>query len=190
MDDKTDLRVIKTQNALIRALQSLLSEKSYEEITVTELCEKAETRKATFYQHFLDKDDLFTFMIQNLQETYETQHEKQYQDGDLKSFYAGIFSYTLDFLENHEAMVNKILEGRSKSRLMDLLTEQVFSDLKFHLIKDCRKGLLPFAPEYLASIFSGALIEAACYWIKNRERLSKEDAISQFVLIVSKAYEN
>ncbi len=188
MDDKIDLRIQKTQNSLIQALQQLLAQKNFDEITVTELCNKAQTRKATFYKHFMDKDDLFTFMIQNLQEEYESEHEKQYEDGDLNAFYSGILSYTLDFLEEHESMVDKILDGKSRSRLMDLISQQVFSDLKFHLIKDHKKGLLTFCPEYLASIFTGALVDGACYWIKNKDKLTKEDAVNQCLKIISSVY--
>ena len=40
MADKEDLRVQKTKTALFRAFYELLSEKSYESITVNELCER------------------------------------------------------------------------------------------------------------------------------------------------------
>ena len=189
MAEKTDLRIQKTHNSLINALQASLVEKNFDEITVTELCEKAQTRKATFYKHFIDKDDLFTFMIQNLQENYENEHQKQYENGDLKSFYSGIFSYALDFFETHEMMVNKILGSKSKNKLIDLLSDQVYSDLKFHLIKDHRKGILSYSPEYLASIFTGALVNSVCYWVRNKDKLNKIDAVNQFVDIVSKVYE-
>ena len=42
----------KTRSALTSALYDLLCPKSFDDITVTELCEKAVIRKATFYKHF------------------------------------------------------------------------------------------------------------------------------------------
>ena len=49
---KPDLRVQKTRSALTSALYDLLCQKSFDDVTVTELCEKAVIRKATFYKHF------------------------------------------------------------------------------------------------------------------------------------------
>ena len=55
MEKKLDLRVQKTRAALTSSLYSLLCEKGLNEITVTELCDRAMVRKATFYKHFADK---------------------------------------------------------------------------------------------------------------------------------------
>ncbi|MGN1295999.1 MAG: TetR/AcrR family transcriptional regulator [Bacilli bacterium] len=188
MVDKLDLRIKKTYKSLFKALQDLLCEKSFDEITVTELCEKAETRKATFYKHFADKSDLFVFMIQSLQENYEDLHSKEYNDGNSKAFYSGIICYTLDFLEEHEEMVLKIISSKAKWQLLDLLSEQVQYDLKYHLKIDYKNGLFKLSPNYLASIFTGALVEASCYWILHKNEFSKQEAVSQFLDLVTRIY--
>lgn len=48
MEKKTDLRVIKTCNKLGFALRDMLTERSFDDITVFDLCEKAGVRRATF----------------------------------------------------------------------------------------------------------------------------------------------
>ena len=63
MDKKLDLRTQKIYVALIKAFEELLQEKSFEEITINELCDQAQTRRATFYKHFSDKYDFFQFML-------------------------------------------------------------------------------------------------------------------------------
>lgn len=57
-----DQRIVKTNNALSEALFHLMETKLIENITVNEVCKKANVRRATFYQHFNDKYDLFAFM--------------------------------------------------------------------------------------------------------------------------------
>ena len=56
---KTDLRVIKTRRAINAALLDLLQKKSIDNITVTELSQKAEINKGTFYLHYADIYDLY-----------------------------------------------------------------------------------------------------------------------------------
>ena len=50
----TDRRIRRTKKNVYTALASLLFEKDIRNITVKELCEKADINKSTFYLHFLD----------------------------------------------------------------------------------------------------------------------------------------
>ena len=51
----------KTRGGLVNALCDLMSQKSLDDVTVTEICEKAVIRKATFYKHFGDKTELLVY---------------------------------------------------------------------------------------------------------------------------------
>ena len=52
MKKSTDIRVIKTQKALILALEELIHTKKLSCITITELCTKANINRNTFYYHY------------------------------------------------------------------------------------------------------------------------------------------
>lgn len=54
-----DKRIIKTKKHLYNTLLELLEEKPFDKITVTELCDRADTSRITFYTHYKDKKDLF-----------------------------------------------------------------------------------------------------------------------------------
>lgn len=53
-----DKRIIKTKNNIKRTLIKMLAETPFEDITVKELCERAETSRITFYTHYSDKNEL------------------------------------------------------------------------------------------------------------------------------------
>ena len=72
--------------------------------------------------------------------------------------------------------------------LIDLISQQAEYDRRIHLKEDARKGILQLSPELLAAIFTGALVQAACWWILNQKRLSKEDTVKQFTDIIMKFY--
>lgn len=57
-----DIRIAKTQKAIINAFLEIRSKKPIEKITVKELCEKAEINKSTFYTHFKDIYDLTEYL--------------------------------------------------------------------------------------------------------------------------------
>lgn len=56
---KTDRRILRTRNTLGEAIVALMQEKSFEEITVQEVLDRAGVGRSTFYTHYRDKDDLF-----------------------------------------------------------------------------------------------------------------------------------
>ncbi|MGN1076931.1 MAG: TetR/AcrR family transcriptional regulator [Candidatus Gallimonas sp.] len=188
MEKTLDLRIQKTHKALIRALQELLCEKDFDDITVVELCKRAEIRKATFYKHFGDKSGLFIFMLEELQNEYAEQNERDYRNGNSQAYYLGMFKYIVDFLEQHEKMILMILNSNSRWQLIDLLSKQAEYDLRIHLKEDAKKGILQSSPEFIATILTGALVQAACSWILNQNWLSKEEAIKQFTDLIMKVY--
>lgn len=57
---KRDRRLLRTKKAIISALIELLTEKDLSEITVTELTERAEINRKTFYLHYDRIEDIIT----------------------------------------------------------------------------------------------------------------------------------
>ena len=62
---KMDIRVIRTQEQLIASLVRLLADKSFEELSVSEICDNAQVHRATFYKHFNDKYEFLNFCFDN-----------------------------------------------------------------------------------------------------------------------------
>lgn len=61
-----DIRIQRTRKLLIQALTDLLVEKTFDEIRVKDICERAGVHRSTFYDHFEDKLHLLTYGIQDL----------------------------------------------------------------------------------------------------------------------------
>ena len=53
-----DRRIAKSRRALRGALVELMEERGYDALTVNDLCERADTSRGTFYNHFRDKESL------------------------------------------------------------------------------------------------------------------------------------
>jgi len=70
MERKTDLRVIKTRNAIKKAFKEMLCEMEPSKITVKELSERALIHRKTFYLHYSTIDALFEDMLRESIESY------------------------------------------------------------------------------------------------------------------------
>jgi len=67
-----DRRIQKTRRLLHDALLSLLHEKSYDDIVVKEILDRANVGRSTFYSHFRDKDDLLAGGVRDLLHSIRT----------------------------------------------------------------------------------------------------------------------
>lgn len=85
--EKTDMRVVRTRTLLKTALLELLAENSLEKITVMDICEKSMIHRATFYKHFEDKYQLFSYAIEDLTKTFVASYSHLVGAADIKDIF-------------------------------------------------------------------------------------------------------
>ncbi|OCT15909.1 TetR family transcriptional regulator [Paenibacillus pectinilyticus] len=59
-----DRRIKKNQEAIMKALLSLMAEKDFSKITINEIAERADVNRGTIYSHYMDKYDLLDACIE------------------------------------------------------------------------------------------------------------------------------
>ena len=59
---KEDARIIRTKRDLANALEELLQERNFDELSVKDITDKAMISKNTFYNNFQDKNELLNFL--------------------------------------------------------------------------------------------------------------------------------
>src|ERR1700686_4075388 len=74
---KVDRRVLRTRDALGDALVDLMHEKSFDDITVQQLLDRAGVGRSTFYVHYRDKDDLFLSDVEDFLELVSSALKRQ-----------------------------------------------------------------------------------------------------------------
>ena len=184
-----DLRIQKTHKALIQAFLKLLEEKRFENITVNEICDLAMVRRATFYKHFGDKYEFFTFMVQYIQQEFQNRTAKAIHDDNSIDPYVAIVQNTLDFLDTNETLVCSVMESNVYPILLIIVSEQIVRDVKQMFRDDESRGAeLLLSPDLMAQAYTGALINIARWWVKHKDRASKEDIIMQITKLISHLY--
>ena len=78
---KTDLRIVKSKKAIKDAFLMLIKEKGYNNITITEIADRALINRKTFYMHYETKQALYDEICNELidvldpESTMETLHK-------------------------------------------------------------------------------------------------------------------
>ena len=185
MEKKIYPRIIRTYKLLTDSLMELLSEKKFEDIQVAEICERATIRRATFYKHFGDKYELFTYMIKEIQEEFDKNNAMDYDANRPQTYYISMISQTFTFVEQNKVMITSIVNSSACHILMDLLAEQIELDARAKLKADEKRGaVLPGNPDYLAPILAGALTYMARWWVLHDWRPDKEKIINESIRLL------
>ncbi|MGY4674813.1 TetR/AcrR family transcriptional regulator [Ursidibacter arcticus] len=82
----SDLRTIKTHNAITNALIELLDEKPFEKIQAQEIIEKALINRTTFYRYYSGKSDLAGKLIKEVKAEYQTLLKQRFESDNLVRF--------------------------------------------------------------------------------------------------------
>jgi AcrR family transcriptional regulator len=102
---KADRRVLRTRDILGDALVELMHEKSFDEITVQQVLDRAGVGRSTFYTHYRDKDDLFLSDLEDFLEGFSTYLTRKGADVRRIAPVAELFSHLADMREFYAALV-------------------------------------------------------------------------------------
>lgn len=163
---KEDLRVIKTKKALSDAFIALLSQKHFEDITINELCDTAEIRRATFYKHYTDKFHFLSCFTRSLRDRFDlifTASEKPINTAD---YYIDYVLQVIEYLDNNTEPVDNMLKSDLFPTMMTIITEQNYRDTKAKLQKSVTAGMKLYASiDTVAAMFTGGVATSIYIWL-------------------------
>ena len=172
MTNKTDLRIIKTNNTLYDALINLLKEKTFEEIKVSDICQKALVNRSTFYAHFNDKYELFMSLINSLKESLQIEL-KSIEETNLKDYYLKMIEVFLNHIEGKEQIYKSILINNRSSIIMDMIYDTITEDINQKVTKNDKD----VPNEIFTAYYLGAIVNTGIEWFKNDKKYSKDKMI-------------
>ena len=187
-DEKIDLRIQKTYDSLIVAFQELLQEKSFEEITVKELCSRARTRTATFYTHFDDKYDFFFFMVKELRKSFANSVDGICKKGDAADYYIQLLRCGMNYLEQNEKIANSIRSSTMLVGMLHLMQDDMTEELRKHLQQDAKSFGDLNHPDLMVQFLIGGMNQVTEWWFLQKKKFDKETILSDTKVLVSNMF--
>ena len=186
MKNSNDLRVRKTNKALMDALVCLLSEKNYEDITIGELCDKAMVRRATFYQHFSGKQELFSCLVRKVGEDFEHEfYESCDSNSTPKEFYTCMLECSFRIAEQKRDLIRSIIKSSSGDHLFRIVFNDYSAALTGRLLQDMANGMkYAQPPELISVMLNGALISTVLWWVTSENPLPREELTESFLSVM------
>ncbi|CCY07328.1 MAG: TetR family transcriptional regulator [Coprobacillus sp.] len=99
---KEDKRIINSRNKIESSFINCMMNKTIDEITINEICNEANINRSTFYEHYLDKNDLYkeieTMVTNKISESFDDKFMSLTLNDGLKHLYTFIHSHKHEFI--------------------------------------------------------------------------------------------
>ena len=172
----TDLRVIKTRNNLFNSLATLMKDKSFEEIKVSDICNEALINRSTFYSHYQDKYELLIDFINTLKTHLEESLSTNENISCTKDYYLKLTELLLKHIDEKKTIYKLIIQNNKNSILMDILLDVVGKDINNHLKKDINNSKVP--TDVISTFYLGAFVSLGIEWLNYDNKYTIEDIIN------------
>lgn len=174
MKEKVDLRVIKTKKNLYDSILSIMGDKPFEEIKVSDICEKALINRSTFYAHFNDKYELLYSLISDLKKELTTVLNKNESFENPKKYYMKMIKLFLNHIDDNLDTYSAIIKNNKNSIVMDMIYDTLLNDIKSNL-KQNNTDNIPI--DFVSKFYIGAVINIGIDYLRNPKSISKEKVI-------------
>ncbi len=103
--DHIDTRILRTYDLLTDAFLKISRTKSVETIRISEVCDSAMVHRATFYNHFNDKDDFINFVIASSIKKIQEATLKEISEDASKRYSDTLMLNLIDFAEKNRNLI-------------------------------------------------------------------------------------
>lgn len=180
-----DLRIRRTHKLLFDALTLLLSEKNFDNIIITDICDKAMVHRTTFYKHFEDKYHLLDSLISQLVQNFEEKSTKETPANNPRQYYVNLFKLLLEHIQENIKMysVGLLNNGSTIKVLQKIVVERTKSRLE----SDEANGLIFSIPvPILSEFYSSEMVSLSIWWVENNMPLSIYDMVKYGDMMINK----
>jgi AcrR family transcriptional regulator len=184
-DRLEDLRVRRTHKLLWEALMTELAQRSFEEITVKEICERAMVHRSTFYKHYEDK---YALLEQGMRQMYdalvaEVTHAppSAFSVDYPPPYFVRVFEHVAEHQHFYKLMLCGEGIGQFQKLVKDYIAEQALA--KVRELPPANQHVA-FPPAMQVQFFAGAFLSLLAWWLENDMPLSPHQ-MAQYLLSVS-----
>ena len=184
--NNNDLRVKKTQRALMDSFLELLKTKNFSQITVQDLCDRAMVRRSTFYRHYSDKYDLLNQVLANFFNSLHESHLDNLLVKEPKTYFENIVRETLYFLIENRDTIQSVFTMAYYDEITRIVYNQLYKGVERQVNFDIRHGIrFNIDLEVYMEFMAGGILRIIYAWLKEGQKRSVEDLTREVVKIIN-----
>lgn len=162
------------KDCMVEALIQLLEKKSIDEISITELTERAGVSRMAYYRNYTSKEDIFEQHLKELMEDYNNYWIKKYP---------WVINYNMDaliecmqYFQEHKRFATAFICAGLEKQFLNILTNEI---IELYKLNGTSKG-----DTCHAIAVSGALFNFYLDWIYNNISLTPRQMAEQLIEVL------
>lgn len=185
---KVDRRVVRTKKVMKDSLISLLYEKDLSLITITDIVDRSDVNRSTFYAHFQDKEDFIDCLIDELiQGLIDTFQHTSVEDKNVDSF---PYRFTIEAMFTYIYINSNYFKVLLLTTKVPRFTPELYTRLYKYSLSHIKKlseteTKLDVHIGLYANYLSSTFISFVHYWLVDREQKYSPEYISnEFIKVI------
>lgn len=187
--NKQDLRVQKTHQALITSFSDLLQTKSFEQITVQDLCANANVRRSTFYRHFNDKYDFLNHVVGTLIDHFRKLYLPDINPDNPRQFFEKLMRDVLTFIHDNKDIVRSVITLNFYGEVYTIFYEQIYKAVQKQIEFDRQSGQFYVDVTIYGEFLTGGILSVITNWIQHGQQQSIDKVTKEIVNMICGARE-
>lgn len=181
MNEETmDKRVYKTLTKIEKSMVTLLNVKSYDDISIKDICDESGISRGTFYQHYRDKDD-FLFQYQKAMMKKGKRRLTQIQFEERRQF----FEHALNFWINEGELLLLLLRDNGAYIVQQAIKKNLQQNIEVRLVPIMNTQALTNKEKYFLIIFmSNAVFGVLQDWMQR----GRQESPKEISLMIDKVF--
>ncbi|MHC5374894.1 TetR/AcrR family transcriptional regulator [Enterococcus sp. LJL120] len=168
-ENKQDLRFYRTKRNILNGMIALLERKSFEKITVKDICQEAEISRSAFYLHYVDKYQMI--------EAYQKELISQINQATLlkENFSVKqIITELLTFFTTEGKLLALLISDRGSIEIQNHIKEAITANMVENLLPRIQNIQLqsPLEQKYFIAYLSSAQFGVFQAWINGGQQES------------------
>jgi AcrR family transcriptional regulator len=161
----TDPRVAKTRAALGEAILALAAEKPFNDITITEIAERAGVGYASFFRHYRDKDGLLSAVADTMVDDLLAVIMPAFLEEDTLAGSVAL----CQFVDQHRPITRVLLAGGAETNVRRHIIARAIESAHFRTVADDR---VPF--ELVITHCVVATLGLLTWWLEHDQTISAD----------------
>ncbi len=160
-------QALQSQHMITNALLSLMATYTYEEITITQICQEAQVSRQTFYRNFEFKNDILEFHLDNIIHGYTSTFPNNNHTDTYQHLY-GLFVYLQSYKDFLKLLKqNNLFFLLNKAIVANILNSFNTSNL---IYSDKERNLNSYVSDFIASTICSIISR----WVENNFKESSQ----------------
>ena len=181
---RVDRRVQKTRSGIMRAFEELLMAKSYDDITVQDIIDRANIGRSTFYAHFETKDKLLEAICGTLFDHIFAQHLDAEPGHDFSGSEEDVGAkilHTLYHLQEDRERLSKIFSCESAELFWEYFQSRFSGFVQREIVPALMVDMQGIPRDYVVRYVCNAFVGTVKWWFYEGLSTTPEDVSGYFM---------